>query len=165
MPLRTINNQNWIEVSNTYRRCFILEKQFRQFYVDYLLREIGDQKTFFTECRCRKPGINDSFMDYVIRFQGKYLPVEVKLSVNAEPNLIGQVSKYIYNSTVFLTDDGTRCVTGEAFHDGRVLIIDTEKIFMFDATIGKINEIMSLDSINSKEDLKQVRQLIGASLI
>ena len=54
IPLRSINEENWIEIANDYRRCFILEKQFRKFYVDYLIREIGDQKRFFTECRCQR---------------------------------------------------------------------------------------------------------------
>ena len=164
LPLRTINKDNWIIVSNDYRRCFILEKQFRQFYVDYLLRDIGDQKRFFTECRCQRSDINDSFMDYVMLFNGKYIPVEVKLAVSAEPNIIGQVSKYVHNSKVFLTDDGSRYITGRDFHDGKVLIIDTEKLYMYDDLTRTVAEIYELDSIIGNSDIAEVRKVIIENL-
>ena len=164
LPLRTISKNNWIEVSNDYRRCFILEKQFRQFYVDYLLRYIGDQKRFFTECRCQRSDINDSFMDYVMLFNGKYIPVEVKLAVSAEPNIIGQVSKYVHNSKVFLTDDGSRYITGRDFHDGKVLIIDTEKLYMYDDLTRTVAEIYELDSIIGNSDIAEVRKVIIENL-
>ena len=164
IPLRSINGENWIEIANDYRRCFILEKQFRKFYVDYLIREIGDQKRFFTECRCQRQSMNDSFMDYVMLFDGKYLPVETKLSVAAEPNIVNQVSKYVYNSKVFLTDDGSRVVTGADFHPGKVMIIDTEHIFMFDSKTQTVNQIKDLDQIASKADLYSVEQVIRKNL-
>lgn len=164
LPLRTISKNNWIEVSNDYRRCFILEKQYRQFYVDYLLRDIGDQKRFFTECRCQRADINDSFMDYVMLFYGKYIPVEVKLAVSAEPNIIGQVSKYVHNSKVFLTDDGSRYITGRDFHDGKVLIIDTEKLYMYDDLTRTVAEIYELDSIIGNSDIAEVRKVIIENL-
>ena len=162
IPLRLINDKNWIEIANDYRRCFILEEQFRKFYVDYFLRAIGDQKRFYTECRCQRPAMNDSFMDYVMRFEGKYLPVEVKLSVSAEPNLIGQVGKYVYNSSVFL--ESGRRVAGDTFHDGKVLIIDTEKLYMYDAVANQIKEIMNLDLLMTDKDLMRVKQRIAACL-
>ena len=164
LPLRTINKDNWIEVSNDYRRCFILEKQFRQFYVDYLLRNIGDEKRLFTECRCQRSDIYDSFMDYVISFNGKYLPVEVKLAISAEPNILGQVSKYVHNSKVYLTDDGNKCATEQDFHDGKVLVIDTDKLYMYDAASDVVTEIYNLDRITSKANLQEVKHIIKSNL-
>ncbi len=116
VPLRKINDKNWLKVANSYRRCFILEKQFRKFYVDYFLRSIGDRKKFYTECRCTRSDIHDSFMDYVFLFDGKYLPVETKLSVTAENNIVGQVGKYVYNEHVFLDAGGKGTVSGKQFH-------------------------------------------------
>ena len=165
LPLRSINEKNWIEIANDYRRCFILEKQFRQFYVDYLIREIGDQKKFFTECRCQRPSMNDSFMDYVMHVNDKWLPVETKLSVAAEPNIVAQVSKYVYNSNVFLTDDGKRVVSGNEFHPGKVLIIDTEKIYIFDSASKTVNEIFNLDQITSRIALCTLKQEIIKALL
>lgn len=164
IPLRLVNDKNWIDIANDYRRCFILEDQFRKFYVDYLLRAICDQKRFYTECRCQRPDINDSFMDYVVLFHGKYLPVETKLSVSAESNLIGQVSKYVHNSKVFLQNDSSQWITGEYFHEGKVLIIDTENVYMYDASVRQIKKIVSLDQLKSAKDLSRVRQMITACL-
>lgn len=164
VPLRLINDRNWFEVANDYRRSFILEKQFRQFYVDYLLRAIGDQKRFFTECRCQRKGMSDSFMDYVIRFDGKYLPVETKLSVKAEPDIVAQVGKYVHNSRVYLTIDNGRYVSGNGFHDGKVLIIDTEKVYMYDDASRKESEIFDLDGITTHGALEKLRSIIKEHL-
>ena len=104
------------------------------------------------------------FMDYVMRFNGKLLPVETKLAVSAEPNIVAQVSKYVYNSNVFLDRDEKRCVTGADFYDGKVLIIDTEKLYMYDDAAQSVNEIFNLDQITSKADLKEVKRVIKESL-
>ena len=99
-----------------------------------------------------------------MRFDGKYLPVETKLSVNAEPNLIGQVRKYVFNSKVFLTEDGSRYVTSADFFPGKVLIIDTEKIYMYNAATNFVNAIFDLDQLKSKADLDKVEQAVRESL-
>ena len=91
-------------------------------------------------------------------------PGRKKLSVAAEPNIVNQVSKYVYNSKVFLTDDGSRVVTGADFHPGKVMIIDTEHIFMFDSKTQTVNQIKDLDQIASKADLYSVEQVIRKNL-
>lgn len=164
MMLRQINDENWVEIANLYRRCFILEKQFRSFYVDYFIRAIGDRKSFFTECRCCRQDINDSFMDYVMRFEGKFLPVEVKLSVPAEPNIIGQVSKYVFNSRVFLDVYEKRIVSGDMFHPGKVLVIDTENVYMYDAKTDSIDKLFDLDRISSRSKLEAAKTLIKKAI-
>ena len=63
MPLAKINKDNWLDVANLYRREFFLEIQFRKFYVEYFLSVFGDNKTFFSECRCQRADISDSFVD------------------------------------------------------------------------------------------------------
>ncbi len=163
VPLRKINRYNWLEVANDYRRCFILEHQFRKFYVDYFVKSIGDRKKYYVECRCQRSDINDSFMDYVMLFDGKYLPVEVKLSVSAEPNIVGQVSKYVFNSQVYLNTDG-KSVSGNDFHPGKVLIIDTESLYMFDMTSGTVDKIYDLDNIRRLQDLEKVKRIIISKL-
>ena len=49
LPLKEINDNNWLELSNLYRRQFFLEKQFRTFYVDYFLKQISDDKKIYME--------------------------------------------------------------------------------------------------------------------
>ena len=115
------------------------------------------------ECRCQRSDINDSFMDYVMLFDGKYLPVEVKLSVPAEPNIIGQVSKYVFNSQVYLNTDG-KSVSGNDFHHGKVLILDTESLYMFDMTSGTVDKIYDLDNIRRLQDLEKVKRIIISKL-
>ena len=103
-------------------------------------------------------------MDYVMLFNGKYIPVEVKLAVSAEPNIIGQVSKYVHNSKVYLADDGSRYITWRDFHDGKVLIIDTEKLYMYDDLTRTVAEIYELDSIIGNSDIAEVRKVIIENL-
>ncbi len=164
IPLRMINSNNWIETANAYRRCFILEKQFRRFYVDYLIKGLGDRRAFFSECRCQRKDIHDSFMDYVIVFDGKLLPFEAKLALSSEPNIVEQVSKYVYNDKVFLTNDGSRVVTGEQFHPGKVVVIDTERLYMFNKATETVTAILDLDRITCAEDLQWVKQRIREAL-
>lgn len=165
IPLRLINKNNWISVANDYRRCFILEKQFRKFYVDYLISYIGDKKSFYTECRCQRDDINDSFMDYVMLFDKKYLPVEVKLSVSAEPNILSQVRKYVHNTRIYLTHDRKRVINESDMHSTKVLIIDTDKIYVYDSLDDKISVVFTLDQIQSKDDLEELRKLLATKIV
>ena len=162
IPLRKINKENWITVANDYRRAFILEKQYRKFYLDYLLRSIGDQKTFFTECRCSRPDIPDSFMDYVIRIGGKYLPVEAKLSVPAaDPDKVrDQVSKYVFNTHIVLDPAKNRMISATDCHPGKVLAADTENLYMYTAANNSLVKIYDLKELQSPEDLPRLRQIV-----
>ena len=54
VPLARVNDNNWLEVLNRYRRSFFLEIQFRTYYVDRLLILLGDNKTIYRECTCIK---------------------------------------------------------------------------------------------------------------
>ena len=160
MPLWKINKENWIGLTNEFERRFSSEKQLRTFYLDYLLSAIGDQKRFFTECRCSRPNMNDSFMDYVIRFNGKFLPVEAKLLVNGSESLIKtQVSKYVNNSCIILDNKG-RKITGSDRHPDKVLVIDKETIYMYDGKKDSLDVIFELKNLNNTADLKTVRNII-----
>ncbi|EJN94878.1 hypothetical protein ACVRW7_07545 [Streptococcus ratti] len=88
-PMKSINQENWLEMGNMYRRQFFLEYQFRVFYVDYLLKELSDIKTIYKECACYKSSENVKFVDNVIKIAGLYLPVEVKLNIALEKELLG----------------------------------------------------------------------------
>ena len=160
MPLWKINKENWIGLTNEFERRFSSEKQLRTFYLDYLLSAIGDQKRFFTESRCSRPNMTDSFMDYVIRFNGKFLPVEAKLLVNGSESLIKtQVSKYVNNSCIILDNKG-RKITGSDCHPDKVLVIDKETIYMYDGKKDSLDVIFELKNLNNNADLKTVRNII-----
>ena len=129
MPLQGINRENWLSLTNEFRRNFDWEQQFRTFYVDYLLHAISDRRTIYKECRCQRSDIADSFMDNVIFIGRKYLPVEVKLSVAAEQDILGQVQKYCHDDRIFLSKD--KIIPGSSTYDGKVLVIDTMNIYLY----------------------------------
>ena len=157
VPLAKMDETNWLSVANEYRRSFLLERQFRSFYVDRFLPYFGDQKKTYRECRCRKQGIPDSFVDNVILFNGKYLPVEIKLNINKEEDLPGQVKKYC-NDDVRFTDTSTdKVFDNTKSYMNQVLIIDTEAVYLYDDRLGEIEFIKSLDEMQTIEDIKQLR--------
>lgn len=164
IPLWNINAENWINVANDYRRSFITEKQYRKFYLDYLLKSVGDQKKFYEECRCQRPDISDSFMDYVIRFGGKYLPVEAKLSVGAEPHIKDQVGKYVFNTMILLDSEKGRKISGDDCYPGKVLVADTDDLYMFTASDNSLVPIFRLSDLRTADDIAGIIQSISRAL-
>ena len=166
MPLSKMNRDNWLRISYEYRYSFLLEAQFRAYYVDFFLKELGDQRKVFSECRCIKPGVtNLSRVDNVIRFQGRYLPVEVKLSVPCEIDLPGQVTKYCNDTTVYLTKDEKRSADGTLFYYNHVLVIDTNNLFLYDDRTAVVEDIYNLDSIRAIGDIKDFRIKLADMLV
>ena len=145
-------------------RAFTLEIQFRHFYVDYLLSAIGDHKRFFSECRCIRKGYPDSFADNVIMFNRKYLPVEVKLLLAKEPHIKRQVWKYTHDDKIMLDENTGRSVVPEKVYSDHVLIIDTEKIYIYEESRDTVTELYDLDSLHTLEDLEDIRHLISSKL-
>ena len=160
VPLRKINRDNWIEIAGAYRRSFFLEIQFRSFYVNYLLALLGDTKTIYRECRCCKATNPDSFVDNIIRLKGKYLPIEVKLNIDAEEDIIGQVTKYCKLSKCYLTSRAPDYIDSSVMYSNNVVIIDTNKIFIYDEEKKSIEEIYDLDYLKSKDDIIHIKQLL-----
>ena len=158
IPLSRITRDNWMTIPKEYRRRFVLEAQFRSFYVDFLLADLGDRKTIFKECRCIKAGMADSFVDNMIFLNGKYLPVEVKLSVYTQHDLKGQVAKYCYDDMIMAKD---RKLLPEMVYRNRVLIIDTEAVFMYDADTDVLEEeFFVLDSLVDKTSVQTLKREI-----
>lgn len=158
VPLRNISEENWIDIAGKYRRRFFLEAQFRKFYIDYLLKILGDQKKFYFECSCYKDGKFVGRPDNYIYISGKYLPVEVKLNNRSFPNLNTQLDKYCNVDTVEL--DKNKTAKSEKLHSGYCIIVDVYSIGVYDGSIGRIMPICDLDDINSIDDIKSVKHRI-----
>ncbi len=94
MPLMKINESNFLEVTKKYRRSFFLEMQYRKYYVDYFIRYLGDQKTYWAECNTYRNGCHTGRVDNVIKVNGKLVPVEVKLNIASEVDFEGQCEQY-----------------------------------------------------------------------
>ncbi len=165
IPLKDINKDNWISMANRYRRSFFLEIQFRSFYVDYLLPLLGDQKKTYRECRCVKTGYPDSFVDNIIKFDGKYLPVEIKLDINAEKNIKGQTIKYCDVEKCYLTNKETKYIDFKSMYRSNVLIIDTYCIYLFDANKNSIASLYNLDDLDHESKIQKVHDIIAEALI
>ena len=161
VPLTNINDENWLNVVNKYRRSFFLEIQFRSFYVDRFLKYLGDTKSFFRECACIKSGAPTSYVDNVIKFGGIYLPVEVKLSIDAERDIFAQLRKYCNLDELMLTKEKT---INSGIYDNNVLVIDTERLYMYCNQKKTIAALVDLDSIHTIKDIVNLRQKVIQSI-
>ena len=157
VPLAKFDQNNWLELSKNYRRSFMLELQFRTFYVDYFLKILGDQKTIYRECRCIKKGIYDSFVDNIILFNGKYLPVEVKLNIYAQNDIIEQVGKYCQVEKFILDSKRNKIINVDNLWYNYCVVIDTENVYVYNHTSRELKNIIGLDTITKIEDILELR--------
>lgn len=158
VPLSKINRFNWLSIASEYRRSFILEQQFRSFYTDYFLRSLGDRKTLYRECRCKKSGCADSFVDNIILIGGRYLPVEIKLNIHTVANIQEQVKKYCHDEHVYLDSGVTREIPARMLYTDSVLIIDTECVYLYRDQSEAIHTIIDLDIITLESDIRVLRE-------
>ena len=164
IPLAKINENNWIQISSQYRLSFIYESQFRAFYVDYLLKQLGDKKTIYRECPCKKGDLHPSYVDNVILFGGKYLPVEVKLSKDAETDLRGQLRKYCNVDVLYLDSKEGHIAENSRVISDKVLLIDTYGIYLFSYQDDTITDITDLADIKCDSDIQRIRGRILSAL-
>jgi len=93
--LRDVNKNNWFLISCHPSTRFIYEAQLRTYLVDYLLNEIKDKGTpLLEECECYRDGKRTGKVDYSIKLDGKWIPVEAKLNILAEKDILSQITKY-----------------------------------------------------------------------
>jgi len=158
IPLSRMNSENWIQIASKYRHSFMYEIQFRTFYVDYLLKRLGDRKKIYSECACKKKGIRTSFIDNVILFNGYYLPVEIKLAVKTEEDIYGQVEKYCHLEELFLDTKKKQNAPIDKVYKSNVLVIDTSNIFLYSFRTHNMEKICELAEIKEEKDILKVRQ-------
>ncbi len=157
-PLKEVTEQNWLIVTREYRRQFHLEMQFRKFYVDFLLKSLGDIRTFYTECECYKKDKLSGYADYSIRLNKKLCFVEVKLDFDAESDFKGQLKEYSFVDKAKIKKD--KWVYKDNILQDFVIIIDTEQIGVYDAGKDEITIIEMLDNIQNKDDIMLLKQKI-----
>ena len=160
-PLSKIDKSNWLYYANDCRRNFFLEIQFRLYYSNYLLRELSDISTIYKECSCKKNN-HTAYVDNVITFCGYYLPVEIKLSIDVEKNLQAQCEKYC-NLDKLILDKNKECNMSKLISN-KVLIIDTEGIYVYSSNLKNINKIFSLDNLKEISQIGTIKTLIREKL-
>lgn len=143
----SINSKNWIDYAGKAKQCFVHEEQFRCCCTDYLLKTLSN--TVYRECRCRKSGVPDSFADNVIMIEGKYLPVEIKVRIDA--NVIReQLWKYCYNDSI-LPAPGKAEIPPSKLWQRHTLLIDPEAVRIYDAEKDVLNEVFALEGMHGDE--------------
>lgn len=112
---RDVNGQNWPSISCDPGARFVNEAQLRAYFLDFLLDEVKDPKTpLLQECWCYRNGSKTGGRaDYFVRVHGVWIPVEAKLNVLTEKNLLGQTAKYTY-TTAFEPTVGPH--RGDTYH-------------------------------------------------
>ena len=157
--LKGINSNNWLQIAQESRYKFFLEIQFRKFFVDYLLKELSDIKTIYKECPCYKDKSIVSYVDNIILFNGRYLPVEVKLNINLEENIIPQLTKYC-NLSKLILDKNKKFADLEKIYSDNALIIDRDGIYLYTDSAKNIIKIFTLEDLRDFQDIKNLRQII-----
>ncbi len=154
LPIKDINQNNWMNISMKFRREFFLESQFRSYYTDYLLAEITDKKVY-RECACKTKNKPDYFVDNVIVIKNHPLLVEIKLNINNEKDLVGQMKKYCDCEDVVIRDCKIK-----NFIRSKAIIIDTCGIYMYYNTTKNIKKIYDLNQLNSTNEINNLRAIL-----
>lgn len=163
IPSVRINKENWIKLGIEYRRSFTLEEQFRSCYVNYLLALLGDQKKIFKECRCYKGNDPVTFIDNIIKFDNKWLPVEVKLNIEAEADLPDQCNQYCKLDKLVIDKEGRVVEIKDVISD-KVLVIDTYAVYIYNNNDNTIKFIYDLDDLKDFEDIKEIKERVREGL-
>lgn len=162
LPLQKIDDENWLEVTQEYRRLFTLEIQFRRFYVDYFLRIFGDQKKFYAEFECYRDGRRTGFADNAVKIGGKWCFVEVKLNIRAEQHLHNQLKKYCH--VEYGKGNKERLLEQKDIWQNIVLVIDTENFYYYDFATDQLILEQELNKIIEERDILDLRNRIVKKL-
>ena len=162
VPLKDISPKNWLSVSYDYRRRFYLEMQFRKFYADYFLKALGDRRSLFSECVCYKNGKRSGYADNCILFHGKYISVEIKLNINTEKDLSGQLEKYCHTERIKLSKD--KEVGSDMVYQNNALVLDVNGLYIYDCELSNLRKIENLDNIKCEYDIRKLRETVKSVL-
>jgi hypothetical protein len=91
-----VNQGNWPSISCVESTRFVDEAHLRFCLLDYLLEELKDSGTpLLRECRCPpRRGKQGKIADYFVKIHNNWIPVEAKLNILSEPDVLGQVAQY-----------------------------------------------------------------------
>lgn len=105
---KDVNAKNWASISRAPDTKFIHEAQLRSYFLDFFLNELKDKGTsILEECECFRGAKNTGRVDYFVKVSGHWIPVEAKLSIAHEKDVLNQVAKYT-NVDAFVPKKGIR---------------------------------------------------------
>ena len=155
IPLKDINDDNFLSSIRSRINRFVSENQFRGYYVDYLLSALSEIKPMY-ECYCFKDGISTGIVDNTIQLQGRLFFVEVKLNIKAEKNIIEQLKKYT-NIEYIKPSNNKGKIISKKICSNKVIIIDTMGIYIFDDKDNSFYEVEILANLVSHQNLKNLK--------
>lgn len=148
--LSQINQNNFLNITNFYRKRFPLEMSFRSYYVDYFLKVLSGKKVY-RECQCYTPQTPLARVDNVFEFDGKKILLEVKLNIDLENDLISQLNQYIKADYIHLSSNNTECITD--FEKKFMFVIDMYSVYKYTVEENELTKIFNLDDISGNNDI------------
>ena len=148
--LSKVNQKNFLEITDSYRKRFPLEINFRSYYVDYFLKTLSG-KNVYRECQCYTVKTPLARVDNVFEFGGKKILLEVKLNIALENDLISQLNQYIYAEYICLSNDPYNSTTD--FEKNFMFVMDVYALYRYDVKNKNLVKLFDLDEIKSKEEI------------
>ncbi len=148
--LSQINQNNFLEITNSYRKRFPLEINFRSYYVDYFLKTLSGKKVY-RECQCHTAQTPLARVDNVFEFDGREILMEVKLNIALESDLISQLNQYIYAEYIYLSNSQQIPITN--FEKEFMFVIDVYSMYRYDVKDKKLVKLFDLDDIKNNDDI------------
>ncbi len=148
--LSKINANNFIEITHSYRKRFLLESNFRSYYVDYFLKTLSGRK-YYRECQCHTEKNPLARVDNVFELEGKKILLEVKLNIELEKDLISQLEQYIKADYIYLTTEHEKRVTD--FERNFMFVIDVYSVYKYTAADRKLTKLFDLDELKYPNDI------------
>ena len=148
--LSKVSQNNFLEITTSYRKRFPLEINFRSYYVDYFLKTLSG-KNVYRECQCHTERTPLARVDNVFEFDGKRILLEVKLNIELEDDLISQLHQYIFANYISLSNTPNNNTTD--FEKDFMFVIDVYSMYKYNVKSNKLTRIFDLDEIKSKDDI------------
>ena len=148
--LSKVNNNNFLEITNSCRKRFPLEINFRSYYVDYFLKTLSG-KNVYRECQCYTVKTPLARVDNVFEFCGKKILLEVKLNISLENNLISQLNQYICAEYICLSNNQLHSTTD--FEKEFMFVMDVYAMYRYDVKNKNLTKLFDLDEIKTKDDI------------
>lgn len=148
--LSKINQNNFIDITDNFRKRFPLEISFRSYYVDYFLKVLAGNNVY-RECQCHTIKTPLARVDNVFEFVGKKMLLEVKLNIALENDLISQLNQYICADYICLSSEQDDNITD--FERKFMFVIDVYSVYKYDVCTQKLIKIFDLDEVKSKSDI------------
>ncbi|MCL4867389.1 MAG: hypothetical protein KJ063_00340 [Anaerolineae bacterium] len=125
-----VTHENWPTISCAPETRFIYEAQIRIYLLDHLLSGIKDKGTpLLEECRCVRNGKQTGSADYFVKLHDVWVPVEAKLNILTERDILDQVAKYI-NIESFTPTKGKYRGKSFAVHNAAIcLVMDQSGVY------------------------------------